>query len=79
VVREASAASFERITVDARRFDSRDALEGFVRRQLWIDPIGRKEKRFQKALDELTAEEGGHWTIKGRGQTDVGVVTWAPR
>jgi SAM-dependent methyltransferase len=69
----------KRIAVDARRFDSRDALEGFVRRQLWIDPTGRKERRFEKALDELTAEDGGHWTIKGRGQTDVGVVTWAPR
>jgi CTP:molybdopterin cytidylyltransferase MocA len=69
----------ERIAVDARRFDSRDALESFVRRQLWIDPTGPKEKRFRKALDELTVEDEGRWTIRGRDRTDVGVVTWAPR
>ena len=69
----------QRIAVDPRRFDSRAGLEGFVRRQLWIDPAGPKEARFQEALDELTADDGGGWTIKGRDQIDVGVVTWTPR
>ena len=64
--------------VDARRFESRDVLEGFVRRQLWIDPAGPKEARFQAALDELTVQDGDGWAIKGRGQSDVGVVTWTP-
>jgi SAM-dependent methyltransferase len=68
-----------RIAVDARRFDSRDALEGFVRRQLWIDPTGPKEKHFRKALEDHTVEDGGRWTIRGRDRTDIGVVTWAPR
>ena len=69
----------QRIAVDARRFPSRDALEGFVRRQLWIEKTGAKEARFQAALDELAIAEGGEWTIAGRGPSDVGVVTWAPR
>ena len=71
--------SVQRIQVEARTFDSRDALAGFVRRQLWIDPAGPKEARFQAALDELVADDGDGWTIKGRGPSDVGIVTWAPR
>ena len=45
--------SVVRVAIDPRRFESRDALAGFVRRQLWIDPEGPKEARFQAALDEL--------------------------
>ena len=67
-----------RIAVEPRRFETRDGLEGFVRRQLWIDPAGPKEKRFQKALDKLAIEESGGWTIRDRGPSDVGIVTWAP-
>jgi CTP:molybdopterin cytidylyltransferase MocA/SAM-dependent methyltransferase len=69
----------QRLAVDARHFASRDALDGFVRRQLWIDPAGPKEARFQSALDELTADDGDGWTITGRGPSDVGIVTWTPR
>jgi CTP:molybdopterin cytidylyltransferase MocA len=67
-----------RVAVEARRFESRAALEGFVRRQLWIDPAGRKEARLQAAIDELAVEESDGWAIRGRGQTDVGIVTWHP-
>ena len=45
--------SVVRVEVEPRRFDSRDQLAGFVRRQLWIDPNGPKEARLQAALDEL--------------------------
>jgi molybdenum cofactor cytidylyltransferase len=69
----------ERIAIEPRRFGSREALEGFIRRQLWIDPAGKKEKRFQAALDELTVDDGEGWTITGRGPSEVGVVSWAPR
>jgi CTP:molybdopterin cytidylyltransferase MocA/SAM-dependent methyltransferase len=71
--------SVRRLAVDARHFASRDAIEGFVRRQLWIDPAGPKEVRFQSALDELTVDDGDGWTIRGRGPSDVGIVTWGPR
>jgi CTP:molybdopterin cytidylyltransferase MocA/SAM-dependent methyltransferase len=67
------------IAVEPRRFGSRDALEGFIRRQLWIDPTGAKEQRFQAALDTLTAADGEGWSITGRGPNQVGVVTWLPR
>ena len=71
--------SVVRVAVDPRRFESRDAVAGFVRRQLWIDPVGSKEARFQAALDELTESDADGWTITGRGASDVGIVTWAPR
>ena len=67
-----------RLALEPRKFESRDVLAGFVRRQLWIDPEGAKEARFQAALDELTVEQDGGWTIRGRGEATVGVVTWTP-
>ena len=69
----------QRTAVEPRKFASRDALAGFVRRQLWIDPAGAKEARFQAALDELTIADGDGWGIAGRGTSEVGVVTWTPR
>jgi molybdenum cofactor cytidylyltransferase len=71
--------SVVRIAGEVRRFESRDALEGFVRRQLWIDPAGEKGERLRQALDELAVADGDGWTILGRLPTDTGVVTWHPR
>ena len=67
-----------RVGVQPRRFDSRASLEGFVRRQLWIDPAGPKEARLQAAMGELATEQADGWAISGRGQSDVGIVTWHP-
>src|SRR6185436_1440603 len=67
-----------RIAIEPRRFESRDSLAGFVRRQLWIDPDGPKEAKFQAALDELVVEDGAGWTLRDRPPSDVGVVTWRP-
>ena len=67
-----------RIAVEPRRFESRDALAGFVRRQLWIDPEGPKEAAFQAALDELTVADRDGWTLRDRPPSDVGIVTWRP-
>ena len=58
--------------------DAATSWRAFIRRQLWIDPAGPKEARFRAALDELTVQDGEGWAIKGRGQSDVGVVTWTP-
>lgn len=71
------APMVRRVTDERRRFESREALEGFVRRQLWIDIEGPKEARFQAALDALALPEGEGWTIRGRGPVDIGVVVWA--
>jgi hypothetical protein len=70
--------SVTRVAVEPRRFESRDALAGFARRQLWIDPEGPKEARFQAALDEFTEEDTAGWTIRGRAASDVGVGPWRP-
>ena len=67
-----------RVPIEPRRFESREVLEGFVRRQLWIDPAGPKERLFQAALDELAEETASGWTLRGRESNSVGVVTWSP-
>ena len=66
------------VAVEPRRFESRDQLAGFARRQLWIDPTGPKEARFQAALDDVAVEDAAGWTIRGRAASDVGIVTWRP-
>jgi len=71
------APDVQRITDERRRFESRESLEGFARRQLWIDPAGVKEARLQAALDELAVPDGDGWTIRGRGPVDIGIVRWA--
>jgi CTP:molybdopterin cytidylyltransferase MocA/SAM-dependent methyltransferase len=45
--------TIDRVIDERRRFDSREAIEAFVRRLLWIDPTGAKEARLQAALDDL--------------------------
>jgi CTP:molybdopterin cytidylyltransferase MocA/predicted O-methyltransferase YrrM len=67
-----------RVPNDGRLFDSRAVLEGFVRRQLWIDRDGPKEARFQAALDKLALEGDGGWAIAGRAPNQIGVVSWQP-
>ena len=71
------AVSVTRLPAESRRFESRVALEGFVRRQLWIDPAGPGEARFQAALDQLAVEEDGGWAVRGRAANGIGVVTWS--
>jgi CTP:molybdopterin cytidylyltransferase MocA/SAM-dependent methyltransferase len=71
--------SVERISVEARSFDSRASLAGFVRRQLWIDEAGPTEARFQAALDDLTVHDDAGWAVKGWGPGVAGIVQWAPR
>ncbi len=62
-----------------RRFESRDELVGFLRRQLWIIDGGEKERRFHEELDRLVVEDDGGVALAGQGPAAVGVVTWAPR
>jgi CTP:molybdopterin cytidylyltransferase MocA/SAM-dependent methyltransferase len=63
---------------EPRRFDSRDELAGFLRRQLWIAQDGKKERTFQKALDALLVEEDGRFGLVGQRALPVGIATWAP-
>jgi hypothetical protein len=67
-----------RVTIEPRRFEAREAIEGFARRQLWIDPSGSKERRFQAAIDELTMRYTDGWSIRDRPPSEIGIVTWSP-
>jgi CTP:molybdopterin cytidylyltransferase MocA/SAM-dependent methyltransferase len=71
--------SIERLEREPRRFASRDELAGFLRRQLWIEPGGEADRRFQTALDELveTEADGGVGLVDQR-PLPIGVVTWTP-
>jgi molybdenum cofactor cytidylyltransferase len=61
-----------------RRFESREDVARFVRRQLWIADGGEKERRFHAALGELVVEADGGYALAGQAPFDVGIVEWAP-
>jgi len=68
-----------RLEREPRRFGDRDELEGFLRRQLWIEPGGEKDHRFQAALDELVeTDDQGRIGLRGQRPLPTGIVTWAP-
>jgi CTP:molybdopterin cytidylyltransferase MocA/SAM-dependent methyltransferase len=73
-----SVPGIRMLEAEARRFEPRSALEGFVRRQLWIDPAGPKEGTFQAAVGELAVKGEGGWAIRGHENVTVGIVTWSP-
>jgi CTP:molybdopterin cytidylyltransferase MocA/SAM-dependent methyltransferase len=73
------ACAVERVPNEGRAFESRAELGGFVRRQLWIDPGGPKEARFQAALETLAVEADGGWRIADQAPNEIGIVTWQPR
>ena len=64
---------------EPRRFESRDALGGFLRRQLWIADGGEKERRFLEAFEALVVEEDGRFGLADQRALPVGIATWAPR
>ena len=75
--REPSVDMVER---EPRRFASRDELEGFLRRQLWVERGSAADRRFQAALDEeLVIDADGRVGLRGQGVLPIGVVTWVPR
>jgi SAM-dependent methyltransferase len=63
---------------EPRTFDSREALEAFLLRQLWIADGGEKERRFRTALDELVAADDGRFRLRTQSPIPIGVVTWEP-
>jgi hypothetical protein len=62
-----------------RRFESREALEAALRRQLWIADDGEKERRYREVHDTLLIEDDGQFGLASQGPLPVGVVTWSPR
>jgi molybdenum cofactor cytidylyltransferase len=70
----------EMLSREPRRFASRDELAGFLRRQLWIEPRGTGEKRFQAALDDLIVVDAERGVgLRTQEPLPIGVVTWDPR
>jgi SAM-dependent methyltransferase len=64
---------------EPREFESRDALDGFLRRQLWIAEGGDKERRYREAFEELVVERNGQVVLRDQEPLSVGVVTWSRR
>jgi hypothetical protein len=63
-----------------RTFASREELETFLRRQLWVEPGGAADLRFRKALDGLVAvDDEGAVRLRDQPALAIGVVTWDPR
>lgn len=58
-------------------YPSLEAIEGFVRQQLFIEPEGRFTERMRRAIRELAKERDGRFFLSDR-PVAVGVVTWKP-
>ncbi len=73
------APTVKRLDREPRRFDDRAQLEGFLRRQLWIEPGGEADRRFLAALDPMiTTDPAGRVGLLDQRPLPIGVVTWAP-
>jgi CTP:molybdopterin cytidylyltransferase MocA/SAM-dependent methyltransferase len=72
--------SVEMVERAPRTFASRQELEGFLRRQLWIEPGGAADQRFRTALDGLVAvDDEGSARLRDQSALPIGIVTWDPR
>lgn len=58
-------------------YPSLEAIEGFVRQQLFIDADGRFSERMRTAIAAVVSERDGRFSFSDRPVT-LGVVTWRP-
>lgn len=71
--------SIERLERQPRRFESRDALVGFLRRQLWVQEGSAADARFLDALAPLVVVDGdGRVGLRDQRPLPIGIVTWTP-
>jgi hypothetical protein len=61
-----------------RAFESLDQAAGFLRRQLWIEEGGEKDRRFVAALHERLAERDGGVILRDQRALPIGLVSWQP-
>jgi SAM-dependent methyltransferase len=61
----------------AGSYPSLEAIEGFVRQQLFIEPDGAKADAMRAAIRELAIERDGRFVLSDR-PSQLGVVTWKP-
>ncbi|MEO8208705.1 MAG: NTP transferase domain-containing protein, partial [Chloroflexota bacterium] len=64
---------------DARRWQDRDELLGFLRRQLWTVAGSAADARLLAEMEHLTrAASDGSVEVIGVGSQSIGIVTWQP-
>ena len=68
-----------RMEREPRRFESRAALEGFLRRQLWVEEGSAADRRFLEALEPLVVvDDEGRAGLRDQRPLPIGIVTWTP-
>ncbi len=69
----------ERVERAPRTFDSFDGLATFLRRQLWVEEGGEKDRRFKDALAGMARElDDDGWTLRNPPVGEIGILTWTP-
>ena len=61
-----------------RTADSFEEIHGFVRRQLWLDPGGAKDRRLEPLVRAAAEHSEGRWALP-QPSVDIGLVSWTPR
>lgn len=73
------AADVTTVEGERRRWEDRDELLAFLRRQLWTTPGSPADRRLEAALDRLAERApDGSVAIPIVPRLDVGIVTWTP-
>jgi molybdenum cofactor cytidylyltransferase len=68
-----------RLEREPRRFESREMLEGFLRRQLWIAEGSEADARFRAALDPLVTVDADRLVgLRDQRPLPIGIVSWSP-
>ncbi len=71
--------SIERLEREPRHFASREELEGFLRRQLWVEEGSAADIRFRTALEPMIVTDAeGRVGLRDQRPLPIGIVTWTP-
>jgi len=68
--------SVEMVDAERRVWSSRGELLGFLRRQLWVDPGGRRDKLLEQLVEARLERVPNGFALAGEANP-VGIVTWA--
>jgi CTP:molybdopterin cytidylyltransferase MocA/SAM-dependent methyltransferase len=67
-----------RIAQGRRTWESRDQLAMVLRRQLWVEPDGPKDRRAMALLDASLVQVDGGVALRDARPLEAGLVTWTP-
>jgi SAM-dependent methyltransferase len=59
-----------------RIWASHDEILGFLRRQLWVKPGGRRDRLLGKQLEAALSPTDGGWELENAEPNPIGIVTW---